>query len=291
VNSKLPKGLCIPKCNRWLQDARYPQLDAPFIEAVCDQSVGCVARLRRKSSPCALQGLFESRQDGGSTRGQANDKQESGREEQDVFAIAAEVSCSRGVGEVQQQQQQPPQRQQQRRRQQQHHQTLQLQQQEHPQDVPSTALWLSGVNPGLSLEDVLGVINQAGFGGTYNYAYLPTLSITNEWGKGYLIINFIARLYLDIFLEHLRASPTALQEHLSDEGQRLCWSWARTQGYSSYVSEKRIQNVLRLRNRRMWPFMATADGARLILAPWVALSRRLRLRREAVGNARRLPEA
>jgi len=121
----------------------------------------------------------------------------------------------------------------------------------------------------------LGVINQAGFGGTYNYAYLPILHITNELGRGYAIINFTSSLYLEHFVEHIHTPDL---QAISDEGHILRCRMAHTQGYSNYVSEKKIRNVLRLKNRRMWPFMATVDGATPILSPWLAPQRRARVR-------------
>jgi len=124
-NFKLPKGLCIPKCNRWLQETRYPQLDAPFIEAVlCDQSAASptTARLRSKSSPGALLDRFcfwpvpetenfiaveqleeqQRQRQESSQRANHKRRQEDGEKEQEALAAAAGPD-SWTIAELQQQ--------------------------------------------------------------------------------------------------------------------------------------------------------------------------------------------
>mmetsp|Transcript_16588 Transcript_16588/g.38851 ORF Transcript_16588/g.38851 Transcript_16588/m.38851 type:complete len:232 (-) Transcript_16588:548-1243(-) len=127
---------------------------------------------------------------------------------------------------------------------------------------PTTVQILS-LDPQVSMWTLVAFLDHAGYYGEYNYVYIP--HSMEGWSKEYAFVNFVSAASARSFF---KAWHGCMAPGIAKQAAPLSCKLASHQGYEHYASAKKMKEIRRLRNRDMWPLIATPDGCRLLMAPW-----------------------
>mmetsp|Transcript_22694 Transcript_22694/g.41755 ORF Transcript_22694/g.41755 Transcript_22694/m.41755 type:complete len:209 (+) Transcript_22694:105-731(+) len=133
-----------------------------------------------------------------------------------------------------------------------------------------TTLQAHGLPQWASVEGLVAALNLMGFQGCYNYIHVPRHM--DGTVLGYSFINFTSVKDAAMFAAAAEQVPL---QFCSDDGELsrhyLCLLPATKQGYAACTTEKVMQQFQRIRNKKLWPFVASRDGSTILMAtPQVA---------------------
>mmetsp|Transcript_68895 Transcript_68895/g.165370 ORF Transcript_68895/g.165370 Transcript_68895/m.165370 type:complete len:366 (+) Transcript_68895:174-1271(+) len=136
------------------------------------------------------------------------------------------------------------------------------QQQNRPKITPEkvrergiTTLMLHNLPFTLTQDELLHAVNTSGFEGWYDYAHAP-YNMKEGIGHGYAFINFVTVEAAAIFVAEWAG---VIKFHAGwGPAKPVCFSAAASQGYSAHVTKRALNKLQRIRNLRLWPFMAPA---------------------------------
>mmetsp|Transcript_53974 Transcript_53974/g.128579 ORF Transcript_53974/g.128579 Transcript_53974/m.128579 type:complete len:241 (-) Transcript_53974:156-878(-) len=134
-----------------------------------------------------------------------------------------------------------------------------------------TTLQIHSLHPDLSLWTLVQFLDNANFSGQYNYVHIPRS--TDGMSRQYAFVNFVSAAAAQAFLQawDYREAPGVSRPNIF-----LRCKLASDQGYKHYTSEKNLKLIRRIRNRDLWPLIATHNGQRLLMAPWFGIHSRIR---------------
>mmetsp|Transcript_42812 Transcript_42812/g.98139 ORF Transcript_42812/g.98139 Transcript_42812/m.98139 type:complete len:338 (-) Transcript_42812:116-1129(-) len=120
-----------------------------------------------------------------------------------------------------------------------------------------TTLMLHNLPFALTQEELLDVVNKTGFGEWYDYAYAP-YNMKDCMGHGYAFINFVTVEAAAIFVDEWTGTSRFAVPGWS-AGKPVCFSAATSQGYAAHVNSRTMNKLHRIRNPRLWPYMAPSS--------------------------------